>query len=121
MNGKLFLVSIAACLLLAGCVQTPPAATPSPTQQAPAVPTVTINNGFFAPATVAIAKGGSVTWFNNDIEQHTLYFFTEAGTILSPGENLNKTFYYAGNQTYAVIDALPDGSENRFEGLVVVT
>lgn len=54
---------------------TPPTPTPTPTPTAtptgPATATVTILAFQFTPQTVTIARGGTVTWTNNDAVPHT--------------------------------------------------
>jgi plastocyanin len=63
--------------------------------------TVGIADFAFAPAPVDVAVGGSVTWTNNDKQQHTA---TSAGNFdagaIQPGSSTTVTFDKAGSFTY---------------------
>jgi plastocyanin len=98
-------VSAAGALLLAGCSASRPAAHPSVTF-GPATGTVTASvtvppapvsgnqvtiDGFaFAPATLTVAAGTSVTWTNRDEEPHTVA--AGDGSFHSPGMGTGATF-----------------------------
>ncbi|MCV7100019.1 cupredoxin family copper-binding protein [Mycobacterium palustre] len=103
----------AAALLLAGCSSSRQAA-PQPPQSvtmpampgmsgAPAGPTsatdapvaaagdaVTIDNFAFAPATLTVRAGGTVTWTNRDEEPHTVA--ATDGSFHSPGMGTGATY-----------------------------
>jgi plastocyanin len=98
-------VSVAGALLLAGCSPSRPAAHPSVTfgpdtvtattsRTAPAAPVsgnqVTIDGFAFAPATLTVAAGTSVTWTNRDEEPHTVA--ASDGSFRSPGMGTGATF-----------------------------
>ena len=53
------------------------------TGRPPATATVTITDGRFDPRQVTIAVGGSVTWVNRDLTDHTVAFLS-ANVIGSP-------------------------------------
>ncbi|OMB90492.1 amidase [Mycobacterium colombiense] len=90
----------AACvLLLVGCSQSRPAATtPAPTTgmsiTAPAAPVrgdqVTIDGFAFAPVTLTVPAGTTVTWTNRDEEPHTVA--ASDGSFHSPGMGTGATF-----------------------------
>jgi plastocyanin len=98
-------VSAAGALLLAGCAASRSAAHPSVTfgpatatttasVTAPAAPAsgnqVTIDGFAFAPATLTVAAGSSVTWTNRDEEPHTVA--AGDGSFHSPGMGTGATF-----------------------------
>ena len=93
----------AGVLLLAGCSASRPAAHPSvsfgpntatPSVSAPAAPVsgsqVTIDGFAFAPATLTVSAGTSVTWTNRDEEPHTVV--AGDGSFRSPGMGTGATF-----------------------------
>jgi plastocyanin len=93
----------AGVLLLAGCSASRPAAHPSvtfgpdtttPSVTAPAAPVsgnqVTIDGFAFAPATLTVSAGTSVTWTNRDEEPHTVV--AGDGSFHSPGMGTGATF-----------------------------
>lgn len=90
-------------LLLAGCSSSPPAAQPSVTFGAPAgsasvtappaAPNgnqVSIDNFAFAPATLTVKAGSTVTWTNRDEEPHTVA--AGDGSFHSPGMGTGATY-----------------------------
>ena len=70
---------------------------------------VSINVGGFSPKTITIKTGESITWTNNDSENHTvnsdphpthtLYSFLNAG-LIKPGDKKTVMFERAGKYTY---------------------
>jgi len=108
-------------LLLAGCSSSPPAAQPSVSFGAGATPgmpgmsgmpsmpgaaasatgspvavagdAVSIDNFAFAPATLSIRAGGTVTWTNRDEEPHTVA--ATDGSFHSPGMGRGATYSHA--------------------------
>jgi plastocyanin len=93
----------AGVLLLAGCSASRPAAHPSvtfgpdtttPSVTAPAAPVsgnqITIDGFAFAPATLTVSAGTSVTWVNRDEEPHTVV--AGDGSFHSPGMGTGATF-----------------------------
>lgn len=95
----------AGALLLAGCSSSPPAAQPSATGSPVAVAgdAVGIDNFAFAPATLRVRAGGTVTWTNRDEEPHTVA--SDDGSFHSPamrtGATYSHTFPTAGRFDYA--------------------
>lgn len=87
-------------LLLAGCSQPRPAATstaPNTTAMsitAPAAPVrgdqVSIDGFAFAPVTLTVSAGTTVTWTNRDEEPHTVA--ASDGSFHSPGMGTGATF-----------------------------
>ena len=86
-------------LLLAGCSQSRPVATPAaPTTglsiTAPAAPVrgnqVTIDGFAFEPASLTVTAGTTVTWTNRDEEPHTVA--ASDGSFHSPGMGTGGTF-----------------------------
>ncbi len=108
-------------LVLAGCSSSPPAAQPSVSFGAGATPgmpgmsgmpsmpgtaasatgspaavagdAVSIDNFAFAPATLSIRAGGTVTWTNRDEEPHTVA--ATDGSFHSPGMGTGATYSHA--------------------------
>lgn len=92
-------VPAVAVLLLAGCSGPRPAASsPAPTTEmsvtAPAAPAggnqVTIDGFAFAPVTLTVPVGTTVTWTNRDEEPHTVA--ASDGSFHSPGMGTGATF-----------------------------
>ncbi|WP_406817004.1 cupredoxin family copper-binding protein [Mycobacterium sp. M23085] len=92
-------VAAVAVLLLAGCSQSRPVASPTaPTTTmsvtAPAAPVrgneVTIDGFAFAPVTLTVPAGTTVTWTNRDEEPHTVA--ATDGSFHSPGMGTGATF-----------------------------
>jgi len=117
----LFLILLAAVLLISGCVQQPqqptatPTATPVATTQvattaAPAQTNViTIKNSAFSPPTLTIKAGTTVTWINEDSEPHKVTSdphpaHTDLPELvsgdLSKGQSYNFTFTKTGTFGY---------------------
>jgi plastocyanin len=94
--------AVAVSLLLAGCSASRPSAgtsagMPSMTSMsttAPAAPVsgdqVTIDGFAFAPATLTVKAGSTVTWTNRDEEPHTVA--ASDGAFHSPGMGTGATF-----------------------------
>ncbi len=95
-----YLVAVVAVgvLVLAGCSSSPPAAQPSVTfgssttasPAAVAGDAVGIDNFAFAPATLTVRVGGTVTWTNRDEEPHTVA--ATDGSFHSPGMGTGGTY-----------------------------
>nr|WP_155766136.1 cupredoxin family copper-binding protein [Mycobacterium colombiense] len=92
-------VAAVGVLLLAGCSQSRPVATTAaPTTgvsiTAPAAPVrgdqVTIDGFAFAPVTLTVPAGTTVTWTNRDEEPHTVA--ASDGSFHSPGMGTGATF-----------------------------
>ncbi|OBA61746.1 amidase [Mycobacterium sp. 1100029.7] len=88
-------------LVLAGCSSARPTAAPRPSMSmastsvtAPAAPVsgdqVTIDGFAFAPATLTIKAGSTVTWTNRDEEPHTVA--ASDGSFHSPGMGTGAVF-----------------------------
>lgn len=99
MLAKLSATALAAAVLLAGCSASRPAAgsgTGMPTSpvSAPAAPAsddqVNIDGFAFAPATLTVSVGTTVTWTNRDEEPHTVA--ATDGSFHSPGMGTGATF-----------------------------
>lgn len=66
---------------------------PASTPPAPVPGTaVSIDNFAFAPATLTVHRGDTVTWTNHDEEPHTVA--AEDGSFRSPGMDANGTFSF---------------------------
>ncbi|WP_156737930.1 cupredoxin domain-containing protein [Mycobacterium scrofulaceum] len=98
---KLSAVALAAAVLLAGCSASRPAAGSgtsmpmgSASASAPAAPVsgnqVNIDGFAFAPATLTVTAGTTVTWTNRDEEPHTVA--ASDGSFHSPGMGTGATF-----------------------------
>ncbi|WP_052172691.1 cupredoxin family copper-binding protein [Nocardia sp. BMG111209] len=59
---------------------------------APGGPAVTIDNFAFAPATLTVRVGSTVTWTNHDEEPHTVV--SGDGTLHSPGMGTGATYSF---------------------------
>jgi plastocyanin len=96
-----------------------PSATGSPTEPpAPVGPNaVSINNFAFAPATLTVPVGTTVTWTNHDEEPHTVV--ANDGSFHSPSLGTNATFSYTFSTagTFAYICSI----HPFMHGTVVVT
>lgn len=87
-----------------------PAATPAPTPPQHALPssvpssvTVNIQNFSYAPSTLTVKPGTTVTWINNDTVPHTVT--SNSGSMLksptlSPGQSFSFTFPTIGSFAY---------------------
>lgn len=98
---KLSAVALVAAALLAGCAASRPAAGSgtsmsmgSASVTAPAAPVsgnqVNIDGFAFAPATLTVTAGTTVTWTNRDEEPHTVA--ASDGSFHSPGMGTGATF-----------------------------
>ncbi|MGV0048942.1 cupredoxin domain-containing protein [Mycobacterium colombiense] len=92
-------MAAAGVLLLAGCSQSRPVATTAAPSTgtsitAPAAPVrgdqVTIDGFAFAPVTLTVPAGTTVTWTNRDEEPHTVA--ASDGSFHSPGMGTGATF-----------------------------
>ncbi|OBF73533.1 amidase [Mycobacterium sp. 852002-51613_SCH5001154] len=92
-------VALAAAVLLAGCSASRPAtgsstSMPMGSVTAPAAPVsgnqVNIDGFAFAPATLTVPVGTTVTWTNRDEEPHTVA--ASDGSFHSPGMGTGATF-----------------------------
>lgn len=134
---RLIAVPAAGALVLAGCSSSPPAAQPSvsfgsgasgmPGMPAPPSGTgspaaaagnqVSIDNFAFAPATLTVKAGTTVTWTNRDEEPHTVA--ASDGSFHSPGMGTGATYSHtfptAG--TFAYVCSI----HPMMHGTVVVT
>lgn len=68
----------------------------------------------FAPATITIKKGETVTWTNNDDMPHTVEFDDEESNELSRGDTFSKQFDSVGTFSYEC------GLHSNMTGTVVV-
>lgn len=101
-------------LLLAACAQ--PAASAAPPTPMPAMPdstvtavttpvattSVTIQNFAFNPPAVVVPVGATVTWTNQDIEEHTVTARDKTfdSDVLGSGKSFSFTFTRAGTYEY---------------------
>ncbi|BAI62913.1 copper binding protein [Methanocella paludicola SANAE] len=74
--------------------------TPSPTSTTPSSASVTISGFSFQPGEVTIARGGTVTWTNNDGTAHTIKFQDSESPALQNGKTYSKTFNVTGTFDY---------------------
>ena len=90
--------------LLSGCSGTSAAPSGPGAPAAPMEATVTIENFQFTPASVTIARGGTVTWINRDPVAHSATPDTEGAFaptgLLEPGASKTVTFGQAGAVPY---------------------
>lgn len=101
----ILILAIVAVICLSGCVSN---TTPAPTTQPSAQPTgqpsnsasVTIKGLAFSPGEVTIAKGGTVTWTNEDSTTHTVSFASGSSPDLGNGAKYAKTFNETGTFDY---------------------
>lgn len=84
----------ALAITASACSGTPAApAAPASTSSAPVPGTaVSIDNFAFAPATLTVHRGDTVTWTNHDEEPHTVA--AGDGSFRSPGMDSNATFSF---------------------------
>ncbi len=96
---------------------TPVPPTPTATPAASALPTsasVTISGFSFQPGEVTIARGGTVTWTNNDGTAHTIKFQDSESQALQNGKAYSRTFDAAGTFDYIC------GTHTYMKGKVIV-
>jgi plastocyanin len=77
--------------------------TSAPSASSVAATAVSIDNFAFAPATVAVKTGATVTWTNNDGEPHTVAFDdgqARSPVLSAPSATFSHTFTHAGTFTY---------------------
>jgi plastocyanin len=93
--------ALAAAVLLAGCSASRPAATSGTSVSMSSMPVtppaapvsgnqVTIDGFAFAPATLTVTAGATVTWTNRDEEPHTVA--ASDGSFHSPGMGTGATY-----------------------------
>lgn len=84
----------ALAITASACTGAPAApAAPASTSSAPVSGTaVSIDNFAFAPATLTVHRGDTVTWTNHDEEPHTVA--AGDGSFRSPGMDSNATFSF---------------------------
>lgn len=91
--------AIAALAITASACSSPPSAAPAastPQASTPSAPVpgtaVSIDNFAFAPATLTVHRGDTVTWTNHDEEPHTVA--AGDGSFRSPGMDANATYSF---------------------------
>jgi len=98
------LIASASLMLLSGCTgQTYTSGNSTNNSQGGqngAATSVSIKNFAFNPPTATIAKGGTVTWTNDDQVTHTVTGSGFGSGQLSPGQSYSFTFNEAGTFTY---------------------
>jgi plastocyanin len=82
-------------------VTSPTASAPTPTAQASLTASVIIKDFSFKPDAVTIARGGTVTWTNNDTTIHTVKFTDSQSSSLQNGDTYSKKFDAAGSFDYS--------------------
>jgi len=95
-------LAAAVCVLLAACSSEPAATTSSTTHTAQNV-AVQMADMAFAPATVTVTPGSTVTWTNNDSVPHLVSFGDQgpqSSETIDPGETFEATFEEAGSYAY---------------------
>lgn len=97
-TGWILLALILIAVSIAGCASYSPA--PSPTTQASNTANVTIQGFSFQPSEVTVARGGTVTWTNQDPTQHTVKFADSESAPLGKGSTYQKKFDTAGTYDY---------------------
>ena len=75
---------------------------------------VSIANFAFAPASITVAPGTTVTWTNADSSAHTVKFADEESGKLSEGASYSKTFSQPGSYAYKC------GIHSSMTGTVIV-
>lgn len=100
------------CLTLCAAVATVSACnretTETPPSGDPKQVDVVMRANSFEPATVTIARGGSVTWINNDIIEYSLVSDGNFEELIKPGERNTRTFPNAGEyRVYDNISSIP--------------
>lgn len=98
----------------------PSAATPTPTAApspsiVPSAASISIAGFSFQPGEVTIAKGGTVTWTNDDGTAHTVKFADSESSALQKGSTYSKKFDSAGTFDYGC------GIHPSMKGKVIVT
>ncbi len=98
----LSMVLALAAVPILGCAGYSTPTTPSTTTPPPLANAVTISNFSFAPATLNVPTGTTVTWTNNDSTTHTITSDTGAFSSgnLAPGGTFTHTFTSAGSFGY---------------------
>lgn len=110
-RARLFALALAVTLLGAACGSssgsdtadtTTSAATDSSDADQAAGDVVTIDNFEFAPATITVAAGTTVTWTNEDDSRHTVAADDDSWTSepLSTGDTFTHTFDAEGTVSY---------------------
>jgi plastocyanin len=70
-----------------------------------ATTTVKIENFLFAPAAITVPEGATVTWTNDDVEQHTVTAKDRAfdSDIIANDKSFSFTFRKAGTYQYSCL------------------
>lgn len=63
--------------------------------------TVRIENFAFAPETITVSQGTTVTWKNTDSSDHTVKFMDKESFRIPPGGSFSRTFDSSGNYPYS--------------------
>ena len=69
----------------------------------------------FAPATLTVTAGTTVTWINQDKQRHTVVFSDQASSMLAQGGRYQRSFKSAGEFSYKC------GRHENMVGKIVVT
>lgn len=92
------------------------ASSPAASQPAAATSAVTIQNFAFAPATLTVKAGATVTWSNQDAPAHSVKW--DDGSTGSPhlatGATYSRTFATPGTYTYVC------GIHSSMKGVIIV-
>jgi plastocyanin len=109
-------LTVAACG--GGATSSPAAATAAPATVAPAGGDAVAIAGFaFAPATLTVKVGATVSWTNNDSASHTVKWddgSQGSGSLTAGGAPYSRTFDTAGTFAYTC------GIHSKMKGTVVV-
>jgi len=81
-------------MAMGGGGSTGPSAPPTHTNQ------VSITNFAFAPASINVAAGTTVTWTNGDSVQHDISASGFTSPVLNQGDTYSHTFSQPGTYTY---------------------
>ena len=108
-----FIGLLVVVVLISGCYQGPGTGTPNATSQPGAQYTVEIRDFTFAPDTLTVPSGTTVTWVNRDSAPHTATSTTDAfdSGRLEQGQTYSYTFDEAGTFEYSctVHPSMPRG------------
>lgn len=111
-------LALAACGSAASQAPAPPSAAPSAAASGPAATAdaVTIRDFAFAPASLTVKAGATVTWTNQDGPSHSVKWDdgTAGSAPLATGATYTRTFSTAGTFTYVC------GIHASMKGTIVV-
>lgn len=114
-------LAMSASVVLAACSgAASPAAAPASPAAASASPAaadaVTIQDFAFAPATLTVKSGATVTWTNNDASMHSVKWDdgTSGSAPLATGATYTRTFATPGTYSYVC------GIHSSMKGTIVV-